>query len=397
MKVTIVVGGRWHAFDLARELHQLGHLHRLITNYPKFKTRQWQIPDEKVVSLPFSFMAERMMRHLGGEQFVMRAQYFIHRGFAEAAAKRLEGSDIVHGWSSFSEPSIQWCRARGIPFILERGSAHMSAQCELLRQEREQTGERSPETHPQIVAMELREYEMADRVAVPSRFVESTFHQMGFPAEKLLYNPLGVNLQHFQPGTKEDAVFRVIYAGAMSMRKGIRYFVEGFLRADLQGSELLLIGGKLKDTEHLLKGKDGCIRRLEHVPQAELVRHYQQGSVFVISSVEEGMAMVQAQAMACGLPLICTTNTGGEDLLQLSSPDAAPQNHGAIKEYPAGYVTPIRDPEAIAWCLKELKDKPQLLREKSEAALRIRSSRLDWRAYAERAVNVYQNLSKGTK
>ena len=34
MKVTIVVGGRWHAFDLARELERQGHLHRLITNYP---------------------------------------------------------------------------------------------------------------------------------------------------------------------------------------------------------------------------------------------------------------------------------------------------------------------------------------------------------------------------
>ena len=37
-----------------------------------------------------------------------------------------------------------------------------------------------------------------------------------------------------------------------------------------------------------------------------------------MSSIEEGMAMVQMQALACGLPLICTTNTGGEDLLRLS-------------------------------------------------------------------------------
>ena len=36
MKITIVVGGRWHAFDLARELHQAEHLHKLITNYPRW-------------------------------------------------------------------------------------------------------------------------------------------------------------------------------------------------------------------------------------------------------------------------------------------------------------------------------------------------------------------------
>jgi len=54
LKITIVVGGRWHAFDLARELHAAGLLHRLITNYPKYKTRQWGIPDDKVVSLPLT-------------------------------------------------------------------------------------------------------------------------------------------------------------------------------------------------------------------------------------------------------------------------------------------------------------------------------------------------------
>ena len=55
-----------------------------------------------------------------------------------------------------------------------------------------------------------------------------------------------------------------------------------------------------------------------HLPPDALVEHYQQSHCFVMSSIEEGMAMVQMQALACGLPLICTTNTGGEDLLRLS-------------------------------------------------------------------------------
>ena len=55
MKITIVVGGRWHAFDLAQQLHAHGHLHRLITNYPRWFVMRWGIPAEKVVSLPFTF------------------------------------------------------------------------------------------------------------------------------------------------------------------------------------------------------------------------------------------------------------------------------------------------------------------------------------------------------
>jgi glycosyltransferase involved in cell wall biosynthesis len=33
-------------------------------------------------------------------------------------------------------------------------------------------------------------------------------------------------------------------------------------------------------------------------------------------SIQEGLAMVQAEAMACSLPLICTRNTGGEELIE---------------------------------------------------------------------------------
>ena len=55
MKITIVVGGRWHAFDLAKELDKKGYLHRLITNYPKWFVQKWGIPKTKVVSLPLTF------------------------------------------------------------------------------------------------------------------------------------------------------------------------------------------------------------------------------------------------------------------------------------------------------------------------------------------------------
>ena len=70
MKVSIVVGGRWHAFDLARELHDRQILHRIVTNYPKWKTRQWGIPDDKVVSLPLSFIVNQVISRLGGDALV---------------------------------------------------------------------------------------------------------------------------------------------------------------------------------------------------------------------------------------------------------------------------------------------------------------------------------------
>ena len=61
-KITIAVPGRWHAFDLARELHKQGYLYRLITTYPKSRTRAFGLPDEKVISFPWMIYLERMIQ-----------------------------------------------------------------------------------------------------------------------------------------------------------------------------------------------------------------------------------------------------------------------------------------------------------------------------------------------
>jgi starch synthase len=393
MKVSIVVGGRWHAFDLARELHAAGYLHRLITNYPKFKTRQWGIPDEKVVSLPLSFILSKFIHKISGESFVMNQQFFLHNLFAVQASQYLEGSSLIHGWSSFSEPSILWAKKRDIPFILERSSAHMTVQCQLLREEYSNLGLTWHETHPKIVAQELREYDLADRVAVPSLFVKRTFIERNFPEDKIVYNSFGTNLQNFFPAEKTDKIFRVIFTGGKVVRKGIHYLVSGFQETSIPHSELLLVGGFSEETKRLVQGKLENIKLIDHVPQKELVNFYHQADVFVMPSIEEGMAMVQLQAFGCGLPLICTTNTGGEDLLRMSGAKMATLENN-IEEYPAGFLIPIRDSKAIATCLQILANNPDKLKAKKESALSLRdqNTTLDWSSYAQRAINAYKSL-----
>lgn len=393
MKVSIVVGGRWHAFDLARELQAAGVLHRLITTYPKFKTRQWAIADDKVVSLPLKLLLEKTVYLLGGEPMTTRCQAILHHLFSAAAARYLEGSTVIHGWSSFSEPSLLWAKKQGIPFVLERSSAHITVQCQLLREEYNRLGLHWHETHPRIVEQELREYDLADRIAVPSLFVKRGFLAQGFLENRLIHNPFGTNLDNFSPGSRSDSIFRVIYAGSLSVRKGIGYLVQGFQQANIAHSELLLVGGPTKETSHLLGEADIRVKCLGHVPQTELMNYYQNSSVFVMPSIEEGLAMVQTQALACGLPLICTTNTGGEDLLKMSKVDPI-QREKHIQEFPAGYLIPVRNSAALANCLTLLAQDQHLQNLKKKAALALRSSSLNWQTYAERALASYRLLEK---
>lgn len=395
MKITIVVGGRWHAFDLARELHQAGHLHKLITNYPRWFAKRWGIPPEKVVSLPVTFWLVKLIYKLGGEALMMRCQWRVHQWFAKRAVKHLEGSELIHGWSQWSEPSLRWAQARAIPTVLERSSAQIEEQSRLLREEHARLGLTWTATHPWIEAMELREYDLCNTVAVPSLFVERSFLRRGFPAAKLYRNALGVDLSRFHPPATpppppEKVGLKVIYAGSLSVRKGIPDLLEGFSQADLPKAELTLVGGSTPELASLLAAQPDNVAALGHRPQAELLEHYGRAHCFVMASIEEGMAMVQMQALACGLPLICTTNTGGEDLLRMQgdSPVAGPMD---VQRFPAGFVVPIHSPAAIAWCLQQL---PALWDQQRQAALQLAETSLSWFAYGQRAIKLYKELMR---
>jgi glycosyltransferase involved in cell wall biosynthesis len=140
-----------------------------------------------------------------------------------------------------------------------------------------------------------------------------------------------------------------------------------------------------------LASADDRVRAIGHVPQPSLVNYYQNSSVFVMASIEEGLAYVQAEAMACGLPLICSTNTGGEDLLRMAGVEPI-QRGGGIEEYPAGFLVPVRDSDAIATCLQWLAQDGELLQAKRQAALTIAQQELSWRHYGDRARASYQTL-----
>lgn len=89
------------------------------------------------------------------------------------------------------------------------------------------------------------------------------------------------------------------------------------------------------------------------------VERFQTSDIFVFPSIEDGFAIVVAEALACGLPVITTRNTGASDLVQ------AGKN---------GDVVPIRDPEAIAnavlnWWSKIRKERQPQNAEQTRALL----------------------------
>jgi glycosyltransferase involved in cell wall biosynthesis len=101
--------------------------------------------------------------------------------------------------------------------------------------------------------------------------------------------------------------------------------------------------------------------------------------VMVLPSIEEGLALVQGQAMACGCPVIASTNTGSQDLYT-----------NEIE----GFIVPIRDPGALTQRMQQLAEDPDLRQRMSEAALVRVKSLGGWKDYGDQWEKLLQEAIK---
>jgi glycosyltransferase involved in cell wall biosynthesis len=337
MRVTVSSHGRFHAFHLARQLAQRGALERILTSDP----RVWMepgIPLHRAWALPASEAIARVPRgfpSLGGLLPWGRLKSRVHDHWAAAS---LGHPDLVVAWSGAARKVLIAAKARGSVTILERGSTHIAHQDAILREEAARFGQQGG-VEPEDVRAELVEYSLADRIMVPSQFARRTFLARGFSPDKVLQVPYGADVSFFSPGPKHDDVFRIVFVGAVCLRKGIPYLLEAVSRLKLPNSELVIAGNVSADVEPILKRHAGTYRAVGSLGRAEVAALLRQGSVFVFPSLEEGLALALREALASGLPVIATPNSGAED---------------AIEDGREGFLVPPRDVDALCDRLERL-------------------------------------------
>ena len=261
--------------------------------------------------------------------------------------------------------------------MCDRGSSHILYQDEILAEEYARYSVPYEPIPQWAIEKELQEYEEADLITVPSTFAYRSFVYKGVPESKLAKLPYGADLSLFHPLPKEDDMFRVLYVGSMSLQKGIPHLLEAFAGLDLPRFELVLVGGLQEEVKPFFKRYQGGFRYLGFLRRAELYHHYSQASVFVIASIQEGLALVQAQAMACGLPVVATTNTGAEDL---------------FTDGIEGFIVPIRDAEALREKVLYLYGHPKVRDEMAQAALQRVQSIGGWNEYGRKVIATYRSL-----
>jgi glycosyltransferase involved in cell wall biosynthesis len=158
--------------------------------------------------------------------------------------------------------------------------------------------------------------------------------------------------------------------GQITQRKGVSHLVEAFTRAGIPGSELLLVG-RPHGAAQPWRGTRG-LRHIDRVAPWETPALYRSADVFVLPAISEAFGRVVLEAMASGVPVIVSENTGAAD---------------TIEDGESGYVVPIRDADAIAERLLFLYEHPDQRQTMGEQALR-QASRFTWAGFAEGVTSV---------
>lgn len=190
------------------------------------------------------------------------------------------------------------------------------------------------------------EIKMTDYFLVASNIVAQSLKFCGVQEERILKIPYGVDVIKYRPRVKKniDGPLKLIFVGG-GYRKGLDMLLEVVSQYNKNDVRLEILGNFVSIKE-LIEPYTNCKNIVYggFLTSEELIKKYQEADVFILPSVGEGMALVGLEAMACGLPIICSENTGVNELI-------TNYEEGII--IPVGKIDAIKD--AIEYCISNRK------------------------------------------
>lgn len=364
----IVLAGpsKYHLYDLAAELQKKGALRALMSGYLMLRTRHRRVPSRNFIPLPYYHFAFRVMGRFG-----LVFEYVDKVVFDWLASRAIPNADVYHLIAGSAIKTMRAAHAKGKKVILDRPCSHIVVQNRLLEGEFRYSGVPFPGIDPRVIRQELQEYEEADVITVPSDFAKRSFLEMGFADDRVVVVPYGVSLERFHPtGGRNPEKFVALFVGYASVRKSVPRLLEAFEAVKHPDKTLLLVGQIAPEVRrHVSKAvRSGHVRALGHMPQENLKQVMSKASVLVLPSIEDGYGLVMSQAMACGTPVVASTNTGAGMLLT---------------DGEDGLIVQAGDTGAITDALQRLADDPGLVERMGAAALAKARSLGGWETYAE--------------
>jgi glycosyltransferase involved in cell wall biosynthesis len=218
-----------------------------------------------------------------------------------------------------------------------------------------------------------QELELADVILVASEFVKRSVLEFQ-PTKTVQVVPYGVDLEFWSPSLTRDhnEQVRYIYAGQISVRKGMPLLLEAWSKANLKGASLRLVGSwQLAHTK--IRELPAGVSWFPPCTANELRNHFRSADVFVFPSHADGFGLVLLEAMASGLSVIASETSAAPEIVTKST----------------GVIFPEGNLDALVAYFRHFEQNPTLVTEMSGAA-RARALEYTWQSYRLNLANAVQ-------
>jgi len=344
-------------------------------------------PAREIVRLLAGKMRQRwLVEHERGWASIDRVGRELDKFAAGALRKSHQRQNIrgVYAYEDCAERLFETASELGVCRIYDLPIAYWETAQRLLHEE----ALRYPEWEPTLggtrdseekLARKTRELDLAELVVCPSAFVLDSLPRSARTSKPCVVASFGSpSLEQVEPAERKpgDGPMRVLFAGALTQRKGLADLFAAMKLLASKEIELVIMGSLLRPLAWYREQFPHFIYEPPR-PHRDVLRLMRTCDVLVLPSIVEGRALVQQEAMACGLPLIVTKNAGGDDL---------------IAEGETGFLVPIRSPEAIAekinWCATNRASISGMA-----IAAQRRASELTWHGYGEKVLAAIRSLT----
>ena len=387
--IVAMLGARRH-YAVPRLLQEAGHLERFFTDgyignklwletmlniFPSTKRpaviqrllgrKEDAIPAKKVTSFDWLGLwyarAHRSATEAGSVEVIYGEAA---RRFAENIRKHgLGDGNVLWGCNDASLELFEYAKQSGIHCILDQISNPKPLQQVLAEEEYARWHGWVPSAErcirkSSLEAREREEWRVADTVVAGSPFVERGLIECGVPAHKIRVVPSGVDLRRFAPAARAafggPRPLRVLFVGRVSIMKGVPYLLQALNELGPKVVQARFVGGIHLNREKLIAFSD-VGNFTGHIPRHSLPEEYRWADVFCFPSISEGSADVTYEALASGLPVITTPNSGS-----------------IVQNDVDGFIVPIRDPDALAETIGRYASNRELLAQHQAATLQRR-------------------------
>lgn len=375
LKIHLLTCGSWYLPHTAKAFESRGNLAGLwLTDRcknglnPEFIRRCW----------PFQFGMQPFYR-LASQLLIEKAFYAcfpLWRFWLEP--QDWPEANVVHAIMGYATEPFDRAEKRGALKVVDCPNSHPTSYLGYWQRECDLWCPGAEVPIPRwMFARMNRELERADMVLCPSTFVRDTMVTNGIPEAKCFVNPFGVDTSIFKPRGASPAKPRFVAVGTICVRKGYQYLFRAFeiVKRRIPEAELICVGAYKADFERERPRWEGTFTHYPSLQHAELAEILRETTAFVFPSLEEGFARVLSEAMAAGLPIIASYESGATTL---------------VEDEVEGCIVRPREPAHIAEAMIRLAEDRTCNERMGEAASLKGGAKNTWQDYGDRLLAEYQ-------